>query len=299
VNKQRLAVLSTAVGLIVAVAGGAFVVRALAGSYDEARRAIDHARIGWVVASVPVALAGMTLVGIPWRRSLRLLGADPSMRSTLYWYFVGQLGKYVPGPMGPVVGRAELARRDGVARPAAYGSSLLSLGATYLAAILVVIAFLPFAGSIGSQWWVLLLLPLGVLALHPSVLHAGKRLGERVLRRPIDVVIPAWRDSVELVARHAPAWVLIGTATWCVARAFDPSAGWTDVMVPGVLSWVIGFVVVPAPGGIGVREAAFVAAATSLDHGVAATVAIVSRVVFMLVDVTGALIGSTMLRERR
>ena len=298
---RALAVISTAIGIVVAFAGGAFVVRAIARSYDETRDAIGAAQLALLLASIPTALAGMTLVGVPWRRSLRLLGADPSMRNTLYWYFVGQLGKYVPGPMWPVVGRAELARRDGVGRPAAYGSSMLSLGATYLAAIAVVVGMLPFAtdGGAGDAWWILLLLPVGLLALHPVPIGWAKRTAEGLVRRPIDVTVPSWRDAVGLVARHVPAWFLIGTATWLVARAFDPTVDWAELMVPGVLSWVVGFLVVPAPGGIGVREAAFVAAASSLDESIAATVAVVSRLVFMLVDVTGALLATAVRRRTR
>lgn len=298
-NKQRLAALSTAIGLLVAVAGAVFVARAIADGYDSSRDAIADAGIGWLVASFPVAFVGMTLVGVPWRRSMRLLGSDPSLRDTLHWYFLGQLGKYVPGTLWPVVGRSEMARRGGVPRPAAYGSVVLTLGATYLAAMLVVIGFLPFAGEngAGDQWWVLLLLPVGLAVLHPSVLAWGKALTERIVRRQLDVVIPTWRDSVELVLRHAPAWLFIGSATWLVARAFDPDVGWAELMVPGVLSWIIGFVVVPAPGGIGVREAAFTAAAASLDPGIAATVAVVSRLVFMLVDASGALLATLVLRR--
>jgi uncharacterized membrane protein YbhN (UPF0104 family) len=297
VNKKRLAALSTTIGLVVAAAGAVFVVRAIANGYDDSRDAIADAGIGWLLASYPVAFTGMTFVGVPWRRSMRLLGADPSLRDTLHWYFLGQLGKYVPGSLWPIVGRSEMARRGGVARSAAYGSVVLTLGATYLAAMLVVIGFLPF-GSAGDQWWVLLLLPVGLGVLHPTVLGRIKALAERVARRPIDIVIPAWRDSIALVLRHAPAWFFIGTATWLVARAFDPTAGWAELMVPGVLSWVIGFVVVPVPGGIGVREAAFTATAVSLDHGIAATVAVVSRLVFMLVDAGGALLASLLLRRR-
>lgn len=300
-RRSRLAALSTAVGLLVAAAGAVFVARAIAAGYDDTRDAIADADLGWLLASFPIALAGMTLVGVPWRRSMQLLGGDPGRRETLVWYFLGQLGKYVPGSLWPIVGRAELARRGGVNRAAAYGSVVLTLGATYLAAVLVVVGFLPFAGEngAGEAWWVLLLLPIGLLVLHPAVLGFGKRAVERVARRPIEVVIPSWRDSVELVVRHAPAWLLIGTSTWCVARAFDPSAGWLELMVPGVLSWVVGFVVVPAPGGIGVREAAFIAAAVSLGDGIAGTVAIVSRLVFMLVDATGAGLATTVLGGRR
>lgn len=299
-NKKRLAALSTVIGLVIAVVGFVFVVRAIANGYDESRDAIADAGIGWLLASIPVAFAGMTLVGVPWRRSMKLLGADPTMRDTLHWYFLGQLGKYVPGTLWPIVGRSEMARRGGVPRPAAYGSVVLTLGATYLAAVLVVVGFVPFAGEngAGDQWWVLLLLPLGIGVLHPAVLGWGKGTLERIVKREIDVAIPTWRDSVELVVRHAPAWFLIGTATWLVAKAFDPTAGWTELMLPGVLSWIIGFVFIPAPGGLGVRELAFTTAAVSLDDGIGATVAIVSRLVFMLVDASGALLASLVLRRR-
>ena len=299
-NKKRVAALSSAIGLLVAALGFVFVIRTIGREYDGARDAIDDAGVAWLVAAIPVALGGMTLVGVPWRRSMALLGAAPRLGDTLVWYFLGQLGKYVPGTLWPVVGRAELARRGGVPRPTAYGSVVLTLGATYLAAMLVVIAFLPFGDGTGGpegaggwppqSWWVLLMLPLGLLVLNPTLLGWGKRLAERVVKRDIDVVVPAWRDSVLLVLWHAPAWLVIGTATWLVARAFDPTAEWAELMVPSVLSWIIGFVVVPVPGGIGVREAAFTAAATSLDDGVGATVAIVSRLVFMLVDALGALV---------
>ena len=298
-NRSRLAALSTAIGLLVAAAGGVFVARAIADGYDASREAIGDAEVGWLLAAVPVAFVGMTLVGVPWRRSMVLLGASPRLLDTLVWYFLGQLGKYVPGTLWPIVGRAELARRGGVDRPAAYGSVVLTLGATYLAAVLVVIGFLPFAGDngAGDAWWVLLLLPAGLIVLHPAVLGWGKRILERVVRRPVDVVIPRWGDSVALVLRHAPAWLFIGGATWLVARAFDADAGLVELMVPSVLSWIIGFVVVPVPGGIGVREAAFTAAAVSLADGVGATVAVVSRLVFMVVDALGALLATV--RARR
>ena len=65
------------------------------------------------------------------------------------------------------------------------------------------------------------------------------------------------------------------------------------------LPWVVGFVLVPVPGGVGVREATFVAAAGSLDPGIAAATAVVARAVFVVVDVVGALLGALALRVAR
>ena len=85
---------------------------------------------------------------------------------------------------------------------------------------------------------------------------------------------------------------LIGTATWCVARAFDPDASWLAVAPAAILSWIIGFVSVPVPGGIGVREAAFVAVVGTIPTGVRATVAVAARLCFILVDAGGAALGA-------
>ena len=64
-----------------------------------------------------------------------------------------------------------------------------------------------------------------------------------------------------------------------------------------MLSWIVGFVLVPVPGGVGVREAAFVAAAGSLDPGIAAATAVAARALFVVVDALGAALGTLALRR--
>jgi hypothetical protein len=57
------------------------------------------------------------------------------------------------------------------------------------------------------------------------------------------------------------------------------------------LSWAAGLVAAPVPAGAGVREATFVALA-GLSLGVAATVAVAARLLFIVVDVLGALLAA-------
>lgn len=294
--------MSTAVGLLVAVLGAVFVVRAIAREGDAVSDALGDASWGWLVAAVPTSLAGMSMVGLPWRRAFALLDREVDRSSMMFWYFAGQLGKYVPGGVWPVVGRGELARRGGVPRPVAYSSVVLSLGATYLAAVMVVAALAPFDladRASPALAGVVVLLPVGLAVLHPAVVGRLLALGRRLTRRDLDVVVPAWGDSIRLVAMHVPAWVLIGTATWFVARAFDSDVGYVQVVFAAVLSWVVGFVVIPVPGGLGVREAAFVAAVGGLGSGVAATVAVAARLSFMTADLLGAALATALWRSPR
>ena len=284
--------LSTLVGFVLAGLGAAFVAWSLADEWERVLEAATGARPLWLGAGFGFGIAGMVGLALGWRRALELLGLPCSRRDALHWYFVGQLGKYLPGGVWAVVGSAELAAGEGASRARAYGAMLLALGCGYLAGVLAVAGLLPFQigllQGLPTVGFLLALIPLGVLAVHPAVLGHGLELTRRVSRRPIELEIPPWASSLWLVGWHLPAWLGLGLATWCVARALEGPAPIVNIMLAGILAWVVGFLVVPAPGGLGVREAVFTVAATSLSSGMAAAVAVVARVLFVLVDVVGA-----------
>lgn len=299
-SRRRGFGLASIVGTAIALGGLAFVTRILVEEWDETRELISQARWGWLVLAVIVCLTGMTSIGMPWRAIIAALGEKHTFRDTLRWYFPGQLGKYIPGGIWPVVGRGELAVKGGVSRIVAYTSVGLSLALTYLACGLVALCFLVIAvlsgDDAGSGLWALSVLPLGLVVLHPRILRLLLSVAERALSRDVAVNVPPYRTTLRLLVSHAPAWTLIGTGTWLVARAFDPSAPFAQVAFAGVLSWLVGFIIIPVPGGIGVREVAFAAAAVSLSSDLAATVAIVSRLCFVTSDLAGA--GLVMLLPR-
>jgi hypothetical protein len=132
----------------------------------------------------------------------------------------------------------------------------------------------------------LLLLPLGLAALHPAVLGRARSVMVRLTGRGGSVPLPEWRATVAVIVRYVPAWLFIWAATWLVARALVPDPPVLRIGIATTLSWVAGFAAVPVPAGAGIREAVFVASA-GMAGGVAATVAVASRLVFVLVDAAG------------
>ncbi len=280
-------------GLLASAAGLAFVIRTLVTEWPEVGPSVRGADARWLVAALVLGAAGMTYAASGWGLVLRLLGWPIGLVHATALYFRGEIAKYVPGGMWAVVGRGELARREGMQATIAYSSVLLSLGALYVSCAVVAGALVPWSETIegAPAAAVVAVVVLGLAGLHPTVLAVVRSIARRLLKRDLEVEIPSWSASLRLVAFYAPVWLCVGTATWSIVHSLHIEAGWAPVVLATATSWLVGFLAVPVPGGIGIREAVFLAALPSLDLGPASAAAVVSRVLFMLVDALGAALG--------
>jgi glycosyltransferase 2 family protein len=294
-RRRRAAALSVTAGAVIGLTCTAFVIQRMASQWSVVRDEVADASVGWIAAALVLAAAGMTWIAVCWRQALVMSGPAPRLRGVVAWYFAGEIGKYVPGGVWPVLGRGELARRGGVPRDRAYPSVGLSLIALYLAALSVAAVLVPLDLAKQSEspaaLALLILLPLGLGALHPQVLERVRRQVARVTGHGANVVIPPWSATMRLIVSYVPAWLLISGATWCTARALVADPPILRIGIATTLSWTAGFVAVPVPAGAGVREAVFVAA-SGLPAGLGATIAIGSRLAFLLVDVGAAVLTS-------
>lgn len=88
----------------------------------------------------------------------------------------------------------------------------------------------------------------------------------------------------------AASWCPAGTAVWVVVAAIAPGSAEPLLLVGAyAFAWLIGFLVVLAPGGLGVREATLVVLiAPQLGLGTATLVAVVLRLANVVGDLLGA-----------
>ena len=301
-RRRRALALPVVAGAGVGLVCIAFVVGRLTQQWGEVRDEVADAQWGWIAVALVCAAAGMTWIAACWHRVLALLGTPPERGRTVAWYFSGEIGKYVPGGLWPVLGRGELARRGGVPRRHAYPSVGLSLAALYLAALALAAVLVPLdlahQSESPSVLLILLLLPAGLLALHPRVLGWARDLLVRFTGKGEGLVIPPWRGTIGLVVAYIPAWLFIWAATWCTARALLPDPQVLRIGIATTLSWTAGFAAVPVPAGAGVREAVFIAT-SGLPAGIGATIAIGSRLTFLIADVAGAVFSAPWHRGAR
>jgi uncharacterized membrane protein YbhN (UPF0104 family) len=247
--------------------------------------------VGWLVPAALLYLGGMSLSALYWRRLLIRLGQKPPFVATFRAYFIGHLGKYVPGKALTLVLRAVLLRRSGVSAGLAGMTSFYEVLVTMTAgAVVAAFLFLVLAGFTPGMpetghWhrlWadfrehkvptvpphsgaiVVVAVALNVLLLVPIVPGVFNRLANRLSLpfRNSSVALPPIRLSylIEGLLLTSMGWPLLGIALGLALEAV-PGAGltWdaptiaylTAVMA---LSYVAAFVILIAPGALGVRE---------------------------------------------
>ena len=290
-RRRRAHRLVQVLGAVVAALAIALCVRAVADAWPEVRHRVAHARPGFLVAALACSAASMALLGLTWWRCLRTFGQRVRPADAVAWHFAGELGKYVPGGVWTVLGRGELARRGGgIPRSTGYATTLITYAITCVAAASVggVLAGAAAARGHGFAWgWALVAAaPLSLAALHPVVVATALRAGHRLSGRRVDLAPPPSRRLLELVGWSAPAWLLMGGAAALVTEALGVTQEPFRVAFAAVTAWLVGFLAVPVPAGVGVREVVFVVAC-GLPAGPAAAVAAITRALLVLVDAAG------------
>ena len=299
-QRPLLAKLASFAGVLIGIAGVAFVVRTILTKKEQVGDAFAQLNGITLIVSLLLGLSAMTLIGYVWTRMLVTRGHHAPPRSAMAWYFAGQLGKYVPGGIWPIVGRAELAVRGGVPRPDAYAATGLSMVTTYLAAALAICVgslaswTYPLVSILGLSGFALGFFAFANTTLRRTVLAALSRISPRA------TALTEPRRLLVLTLTHLPAWILMSLSTSVTASAFGADIGIAHMLFITSASWLAGFVVVGVPGGIGVRESVFTAlAGTAVTPGAAVSLALASRVVFIAVDLVGALVANIIARTEQ
>ncbi|MEX2289313.1 MAG: lysylphosphatidylglycerol synthase domain-containing protein [Mycobacteriales bacterium] len=274
------------------------LVLALRDNGSEALAAVRDVGIASALASLAAALLGLLASAMVWRALLADLGTSLPLRPALHVFFLGQLGKYVPGSVFAIAAQMELGRSQGAPRSRVGTASLLFMGVLVAAGLLTAALALPLTSpdALRDFAWVLLVLPLALLVLHPPVLSRLVDLLLRVLRRdPLER--PLSRRGVGAATGWALVmWAAYGVHLWLLVRPQD-TQGRADLLLLSLgayaLAWTAGFLFVVAPAGAGVREVALVAGlAPVLDRPAALAVAVLSRVLMTLGDLLWGAAGA-------
>jgi glycosyltransferase 2 family protein len=279
-----------------AVGGASFLVLAFALACVAIWR--DRHRIGDGLHRLPIAslllslvlAAGAVLATLPmWRSVLRGLDVRLPLRPAARVFFLGQLGKYLPGSIWPVVAQMELARRHHVPRARMLAASVLTVVINVAVGGVLAMVLLPFVNreALHRFWWLLVCLPVIITLLHPRIVMWAANQMLVLLRRPrLDVQLGLGAE-LRAAAWGVVSWLLLGGHIYVLVAALGATGVHAAAasVAAGCLAISAGTLFLPAPAGAGVREIAFtVSLSTVLPTATALLVALLSRVMLIVVD---------------
>jgi uncharacterized membrane protein YbhN (UPF0104 family) len=275
------------------VAVVAFAAKQLASNWDEFWHTLQD--IAWQSSALSLlALVVSILVSTGgWQVMVDDLGEPIGYRGGAQICLVGQLGKYVPGSVWAYLLQMELGRKAGVARARIFTGSLVQFGVGIVAALVLSILAMPavFSNS-PNALWLFILLPAGLIALHPKVLTWGTSLVLRILRRPPLDHRLSWKTIGKVFGAAILAYGFQGVHLWLLANSvgapgFDGLVLCVGAMAIAMTSGTFAFIL---PSGAGVREVVMVAVLTAsgLSVGQATAFAVASRVMFTVADLITA-----------
>lgn len=270
------------------------------GEFADAQFSFAQVHAGWLVVAGLVYLLGMLPCCVFWQQTLRSMGQRPRFPITLRAFYIGHLGKYVPGKALVVIIRTGLIRGNRVDTAVAATSvfvetlTMMAVGAVVAALIL---------GFRVREHGSLLLLAIGL------AICAGVPTLPPIFRRLVWLLqVHRASGQMELALRGlnfrlmafgwvivAAGWLLLGSSLWATLHAMpgvSPLLSDLPLLIACVcLAMVAGFLSL-LPGGIGVRE--FVVMQLLVPH-FGEVPAIISAVLLRLVWMVAELVAAGIL----
>lgn len=283
--------------LAVTVVVSWFVLRAVGLSVEDLR---DIDSIGRnfhllpFLGSVILLVIGYGISGLLWGRLVEELGGPTlERRDAVRVYMIANLGRYIPGKVWQIAGLAALAKSRGVPAPIATGAAVLGQLIAVSSATLLGLGI--FFGA-NAEWrlygWIglgatlLLFLAISIPATLDQLIKGLFRLSRQ---DPPTRRLGRSTFGVRWILYYVANWGVYSTAFWLLYLGFQPFEPFLRIGPAFAAAYVMGYVVLVAPAGAGVRESALVLFLSPVaSPAVGAAVAIIARAWTTIVELAPA-----------
>ncbi len=256
----------------------------------------------FVLALVAASLEIVVALTI-WWRALALTGVRIPWFLGMELFFQAQIARYLPGGVWDLVGRFVLGGQAGVGKRAMAASMGLEMGLQVLSGSLFLLAALMLRAQFAVQTYLLLgvVVFLGALVfLSPPLFSFFVNRGLKLLKKPPLELTLTYQDLFGLFLLRVVGHGLMGLGFYFTVQGLTSVAlAEAPLLITAFVgAWLIGYLAIVFPMGVGVREGALVLLTTGLLPFSVATAAVVGyRVIIALRDLLAAGIGVILARR--
>jgi len=246
---------------------------------------------GKLIVSVFLASSGNLLNTKVMQRLVKAFGGEIDYPRFAFIFTISNFGRYVPGKVAQIAGQVLLLKREGVRKTVSLTSAVVFQG------MLVLVGGILGILLVGSEvlskvipsvpdWAIYILAIVGFIMTIPGIMEKVINRGFKLIKREPIVYNLSFRDWFVAVIALTVGWSLLGLGF----------AVMTDSLTTGPLNYpyacgtfmvayLVGWLILIAPGGLGVREGVIMLFLTGIfTSGIAGIVAAAARLWLMLVE---------------
>lgn len=280
-------------GSIIFAALAFFFIRVAADNYGTWSQQLAHVNLVLLVLSVVVSLASFLFETWIWRLLVAKFHVRISFLDAFQIFYLTNLTRYVPGRIWQTSAAMVWLKTYGVPLKKSAMISVVSQVATLVAALLVSLPLLYlWYNSYGLSWQVVMsgiviCGGLSLVVLFPNVWlgwlnHLFVRFGQNEIAPSVDRI-----QFLRLLVLYFMMWLTAGFGFYLLLLGFYPVNIETlpFIVAASAFAYVIGYLLLFAPGGLVIREGVLVIVLSVLmPNSIATLVAVASRFWLMAIE---------------
>lgn len=263
------------IGWVITIVALSFIVKWIIQLDQSIWRSLRNLNFIWLVASLVLLQLWFVLRYLAWELIIRRHGLDTHRHVSLRNWTVSELMRYVPGNIWSFAAKYRTSVEHGTSGSSAVQAMAIEALSQVSGAALITALFF----DSHRWWWV----AIAIAVFFPFMMTLTLNLVSRWKRLTATTITSA--ESIGLLLWYAVVWLVFGMANALIYRSFPGIDSASPMWLIGlnVAAWLIGYLSVITPMGLGVRELSFVKLATSvIPSTLASLIAVISRLWFIL-----------------
>jgi glycosyltransferase 2 family protein len=272
-------------------------------------QSLSHIRILYLIVSSILMCIIYFIAIFSWNSIVSLMGFSVHFWKACRIWFISNLAKYIPGTIWIPLGRSIYTKDENISVLKTFLAWVTENYLTILSIFFVIASIQFIYPNILPVWWgfpllilAMLIFPIIFKNLFKRILHFSKKFLSKYSNK-IDYLI-RFVDSLKFGNLAIPLMlsigirILLGIWLYLIVLGFgiQPQFGILYFTIVWAIAWLIGYIVIFLPGGVGLREGVLTTFLVSggVSIGIAISISLFTRIQTVILD---GLLGLLFLKE--
>jgi len=238
----------TILGVVVVLVVLGYFSGRVAENLNEVRQAWQPVSWFYLALATVLLVICLFVMALLWYGLLKTMGGRIPLAKAVLLYGLTLLPRYMPGLVWGYAGRAVWCERYGVAKKISAASTIAEIG-------LIVLTGLTIVTLRHFSWaWT-------IVFGAPALLFPGGLLLARITNQ--DMLLARFKQALVWYGwalAYLVFWFVYGISSWFVVLSIAPNLDFyhaAEVVTSYVSAWLVGFLIILVPSGLGIRESVF------------------------------------------